>query len=149
MVIKAQIENLHIVAGLAALLWNHHSADELNQDFTALALSGSAQFFLKYEDGVPVGFAQCHLRHDYVEGTATTPVGYLEGIFVQQAHRRKGYAQELLSACEAWARDKGCQEFASDCQWDNADSIRFHQAMHFTQVNRIVCFAKKLPGREG
>lgn len=106
MVIKAQIENLHIVAGLAALLWNHHSADELNQDFTALALSGSAQFFLKYEGGVPVGFAQCHLRHDYVEGTATTPVGYLEGIFVQQAHRRKGYARELLSACEAWARDK-------------------------------------------
>ena len=27
-----------------------------------------AAFFLAEEDGQPVGFAQCQLRHDYVEG---------------------------------------------------------------------------------
>lgn len=48
------------------------------------------------------GFAQCQLRHDYVEGTDSSPVGYLEGIFVKQEHRKQGYAKELLAKCEEW-----------------------------------------------
>lgn len=36
-----------------------------------------------------IGFAQCQLRCDYVEGTKTTPVGYLEGIFIKDGYRRK------------------------------------------------------------
>lgn len=101
-------------------------------------------FFLKYVDAVPVGFAQCGLRCDYVEGTETSPVGYLEGIFVKAEHRHKGYAAELLTACEAWARSMGCTEFASDCELDNTDSLQFHLATGFQEANRIICFTKKL-----
>lgn len=103
-----------------------------------------AQFFLKYDQEIPVGFAQCQLRYDYVEGTATSPVGYLEGIFVKEDYRQKGYARELLNACEKWAKEKGCEEFASDCEIDNMESFAFHNAMNFIEVNRIICFTKKL-----
>ena len=41
-------------------------------------------------DGCAVGFAQCGLRRDYVEGTDSSPVGYLEGIFIKEEYR-KGY----------------------------------------------------------
>ena len=144
MVRKAEKRDLDIVAGLAVLLWNNHSLRELSDAFSEVISSGKTQLFLKYENDVPIGFAQCCLRYDYVEGTVTSPVGYLEGIFVKDGYRNKGYANELLEECETWAKDKGCQEFASDCETDNINSFCFHKAMGFQEVNRIICFLKKL-----
>ena len=91
-----------------------------------------------------VGFAQCQLRHDYVEGTDSSPVGYLEGVFVEEAYRRQGCAKKLLAKCEKWAKENGCSEFASDCELDNEDSLKFHIKMGFVEANRIICFTKKL-----
>lgn len=99
---------------------------------------------MKYENGMPIGFAQCQLRYDYVEGTSTSPVGYLEGIFVKEGYRNKGYAKELLAECESWAKENHCHEFASDCEIDNINSFHFHKAMNFTEANRIICFTKTL-----
>ena len=90
MVIKAEIKDMNIVAGLAVLMWDNHSANELADDFSKILSTGKAQFFLKYETDIPVGFAQCQLRYDYVEGTETSPVGYLEGIFIKKEYRNKG-----------------------------------------------------------
>lgn len=44
------------------------------------------------------------LRHDYVEGTESNPVGYLEGIFVVEKERKQGIAKELLGACQNYAK---------------------------------------------
>ena len=82
--------------------------------------------YLYQIDNMPIGFAQCGLRHDYVEGTESSPVGYLEGIFIQEDYRRKGYARALMAECEKWAKQKGCSEFASDCELDNNVSLTFH-----------------------
>ena len=66
------------------------------------------------------------------------------GIFVSPAYRRGGVAQKLTEACENWAKSMGCREFASDCEIENAESIAFHRRTGFSEVNRIVCFLKKL-----
>ena len=100
--------------------------------------------FLLYEKDLPVGFAQCQLHHDYVEGTETTPIGYLEGIFVKEGYRNRGYARELLTAYEAWVKRKGCHEFASDCEIHNISGFRFHKAMNFAEANRIICLYEKI-----
>lgn len=142
MVKSAEVNDLGVLAGLAALLWQNHSAEDLFHEFSKIMSKGESQFFLKYEKDMPVGFAQCQLRHDYVEGTETTPVGYLEGIFVKEGYRNKGYAKELLAECEAWAKRNGCHEFASDCEIDNIGSFRFHKAMNFAEVNRIIVLRK-------
>lgn len=144
MIRRASKGDIEIIAGLAVLLWDDNSVDDLVNEFSELVSKDNACIFLKYENDTPVGFAQCQLRSDYVEGTETSPVGYLEGIFVLEGYRKKGYAKELLCACETWAKDMGCAEFASDCELDNADSFRFHMAMQFTEANRIICFTKKL-----
>ena len=125
-------------------MWSGHSVSELFHEFSEIIMKENAQFFLKFENDVPVGFAQCQLRYDYVEGTNTTPVSYLEGIFVKEGNRSKGYAKQLLAACEAWAKDNGCRDFASDCEIDNTGSFYFHKAMNFTEANRIICFTKVL-----
>ena len=144
MIRKAGKMDLEILANLAVQMWDSHSVSELAAEFSVIISTGKSQFFLKYINDIPIGFAQCQLRYDYVEGTRTTPVGYLEGIFIKDGYRNKGYAKELLLACEAWAKYNGCQEFASDCEIDNIDSFHFHKAMNFTEANRIICFTKEL-----
>ena len=144
MIRKAKPEDLAAVAALAMELWPHHCAAELEEEFAPLLSQPEAAVFLAFDENTPIGFAQCQLRHDYVEGTETSPVGYLEGIFVKGTHRRRGYAKLLLAACEVWAKGLGCREFASDCELTNSDSLRFHLRMGFDEANRIICFTKKL-----
>ena len=144
MVKKAKIEDAGELAALAIQMWTEHDPKDLEEEFRKLVMDEETACFIEYSDDMPVAFAQCTLRHDYVEGTDSSPVGYLEGIFVSEAHRRKGYASLLLAACEKWAAEKGCTEFASDCELDNPDSLRFHLAAGFEEANRIICFKKKL-----
>ena len=138
------MEDAGVLAALAMQMWTDHEPEELTEEFRELIRNAEAACFLKYDGGKPIAFAQCQLRHDYVEGTEHSPVGYLEGVFVSEAYRRKGCAAALLSECEKWAKEKGCTEFASDCELENADSLSFHMAVGFEEANRIICFRKRL-----
>lgn len=144
MIRKAEIKNLPILAELACQLWPDHTVEEMYAEFAEILAKPDAAFFLAYAEETDVGFAQCQLRHDYVEGTDSSPVGYLEGIYVAEEYRKHGIARELLSACESWAKSKGCTEFASDCELDNVQSLQFHLNVGFEEANRIICFTKKL-----
>lgn len=143
MIRRAEKKEILLAAELACRLWPDNSPEELEREMQALADAGTA-FFLAWEEERAVGFAQCQLRHDYVEGTDHSPVGYLEGIYVAEEFRCRGIARELLKACEAWTAAMGCSEFASDCELSNTLSQRFHTALGFREANRIVCFVKKL-----
>ena len=143
MVRPATHNDCRALAQLAARMWDH-DADALSKDFAALLKSGSTACFLQYVNDKPIGFAQCSLRRDYVEGTSTSPVGYLEGVFIEESYRKSGYARELLNACENWAKKQGCTEFASDCELTNDTSLAFHLAVGFEEANRIICFRKTL-----
>lgn len=140
---KASPADSMTLAKLASRMWEHDPA-ELEPEFAELTESSEAACFLAVNDEKPVGFAQCQLRHDYVKGCETSPVGFLEGIYVDDSHRRGGVARALLSACEDWARSVGCTEFASDCELDNHDSLAWHLKAGFAEVNRTIWFAKKL-----
>ena len=144
MIRKAKMEDLPVLTELALELWPDHAADKMYYDLGKIMVSGESVFFLAYWEGVPVGFAQCQLRHDYVEGTDTSPVGYLEGMYVKPAARQHGFASQLMKSCEDWARAEGCLEFASDCHIDNEASLAFHLKLGFKEANRIICFKKSL-----
>lgn len=144
MIRKAEIEDLSILAVLSCQLWLHHTVKEMQAEYEKIIANPNAAFFLAYAEETPIGFAQCQLRHDYVEGTESSPVGYLEEIYVADEYRKQGVARELLSACESWAKSMGCKEFASDCELNNTQSLRFHLNVGFEEVNRIICFTKKL-----
>lgn len=141
---RAGTKDLDTVAMLACLLWPHHTAEEMQDEHAALLDDGCNALFLAEEDGAPAGFAHVSLRRDYVEGTDTSPVGYLEAIFVRPERRRQGVARALLAACEGWAAAQGCREFASDCELTNEESRQFHRGVGFAEANRIVCFVKPL-----
>ena len=144
MIQKATRGQLSQLLGLALALWPDNDPEEFETELAEAVCREDAAFFLAWEGEKAVGFAQCQLRHDYVEGTQSSPVGYLEGIYVEEAYRHRGIAKALLEVCEAWAKSVGCSEFASDCELANTESLRFHMAMGFTEANRIICFTKKL-----
>jgi len=144
MVHKATKRDCRVLAELAVQMWDSHTVDELEAEFLETLNDEQSACFIKYIKGLPVGFAQCGVRTDYVEGTESSPVGYLEGIFMKADYRNNGYAKELLSASEMWAKNMGCTEFASDCELGNVGSLKFHIAMGFEEANRIICFKKRI-----
>lgn len=144
MVKKAVAADSKTVAELAVRMWDDSSVAELQREFAASISSRTAVCFIKYLEDMPIGFAQCGLRNDYVEGTSSSPVGYLEGVFVEEKYRNKGYAKELVLACEQWAKDMGCSEFASDCELTNTVSLDFHLSLGFDEADRIICFRKSI-----
>ena len=91
----------------------------------------------------PIGLTEARIR-DYGEGCETSPVGYLEGWFVQEEYRGKRIAGIMTQAAENWIREKGCTEVASDTWLDNESSIRAHVNMGYYEVERLVHFVKQL-----
>ncbi|MBR3807467.1 MAG: GNAT family N-acetyltransferase [Lachnospiraceae bacterium] len=144
MLYKATTNNCNLLATLAINMWKNHTIEELEDEFRNIIQNKDSAIFLLKEDEQNIGFAQCQLRYDYVEGTNSSPVGYLEGIYVKDAYRGQGYAKQLLSECERWARKQGCKQFASDCELYNETSLAFHLKVGFTEANRIICFTKEL-----
>ncbi len=103
-----------------------------------------AQFVAYDEDGQAAGFAEAALRTDYVNGTETSPVAFLEGIYVAPQQRRQGWGRALVDAVTAWARTRGCRELASDALLDNVASHLMHRALGFEETERVVFFRKEL-----
>lgn len=94
-----------------------------------------------------VGLAEARLRVDYVNGCTTSPVAFLDGIFVEKGARRRGAGRLLVAAVADWARRSGCHELASDADLTNAVSHRMHEALGFEETERVVFFRKRLVSR--
>nr|WP_107841558.1 aminoglycoside 6'-N-acetyltransferase [Metasolibacillus meyeri] len=141
---QATVEEAQQVALLAQRLWPDNEVSDLQVEMAQLLHKKDVFIVLAYAAEQAIGFAQCQLRYDYVEGTETSPVGYLEGVYVEKGARLQGLAKKLIAACEEWARQQGCTEFASDCELDNQDSLNMHLQLGFNEANRVICFTKKL-----
>jgi aminoglycoside 6'-N-acetyltransferase I len=68
----------------------------------------------------------------------------VEAWYVDEDLRGQGWGGKLIAAVEEWARANGYRELASDARITNEPSIAAHEALGFTEYERIVCFAKKL-----
>ena len=83
-------------------------------------------------------------QRDYAEGCETSPVGYIEGWYVDADLRELGWGKKLVMAGEDWARKQALREVASDTWLDNETSIQAHIALGYSEVERAVHFNKKL-----
>jgi aminoglycoside 6'-N-acetyltransferase I len=127
-------------------LWPDASADE-HRSYMAISLAQPDRFLqlMMYDDRrQPVGFIEGSIRSDYVNGTASSPVGFVEGVYVAPASRRKGVARQLYAAIGDWAKARGCSELASDALVDNEVSQRAHRALGFRETERVVYFTRIL-----
>ena len=127
-------------------LWPDASADE-HRGYMAISLAQPERFLqlMMYDEKrQPIGFIEGSIRGDYVNGTETSPVGFVEGVYVVPAMRRLGVARRLFEAIGDWAKARGCRELASDALLENEASQRAHRALGFKETERVVYFSKTL-----
>jgi len=142
----ARATDLDDWAALRAALWPDGSPAEHRKDLVELMAEQQpiVGFVARDLRGTLVGFAEAALRIDYVNGCETSPVAFLEGLFVVKQCRRQGVGRGLVEAVEAWARLKGCTEMASDALMENTVSHAMHAALDFEETERVVFFRKVL-----
>jgi aminoglycoside 6'-N-acetyltransferase I len=131
---------------LRRALWPEASREEhLAWMAKQLGLSGRfVQFVASSGPGRPVGLAEAAIRTDYVNGTDSFPVAFLEGLYVVPEARHQGVAAALVATVERWALDFGCRELASDALLGNEPGHVVHRALGFEETERVVYFRKTL-----
>lgn len=139
---KISEENISALVSLMLELWPSCEYEEELENAQEILGKDTQTVFLVKFDGAYLGFIYLSLRFEYVEGTNSQPVAYVEGIYLKPAFRRQGIGRQLLKKAEQWAQAKGCTEMASDTELHNQGSIDFHRGAGFEEVNRIVCFRK-------
>ncbi len=82
----------------------------------------------------PVGFIENSI-HNYASGCHSSPVGYIEGWYVEEAHRKIGIGKDLVKAAENWFVEKGFIEMASDAELHNKISIEAHKRLGY----KVIC----------
>ena len=132
-------------AALRAELWPDGDAgDHRSSAAASLAEPQRLVAFLARIDTEAVGFAEASLRQDYVNGCSTSPVAFLEGLYVREHARGRGIARALVAAVEQWARGHRCSELASDALLGNKPSHAMHRKIGFIETERVVYFLKPL-----
>ena len=125
-------------------LWPHAGEDESAAEIAQMLAGDGRQLIACDDAGAAIGFAEASLRHDHVNGCETSPVAFLEGIYVRPAWQHRGVGRALVTTLEGWARDLGITEFASDIDLANTQSHGFHSAIGFEETQRVVYFRKPL-----
>lgn len=131
-------------AAMRAALWPEVDPELLASEASDLLHAVDGGVFVAEADGGLVGLAEASLRHDYVNGTASSPVGFPEAWYVAPGWRGRGVGRALLRAVEGWTRGLGCTELASDALLDNTASHAAHRACGFAETERVVYFRKRV-----
>jgi aminoglycoside 6'-N-acetyltransferase I len=125
-------------------LWPEDHGEELERGMAEWEARTDAAVFVSVRpDGSVCGFVEAGTR-SYADGCETSPVGYIEGWYVDPDVRRLGYGRALLAAAEEWARAAGYREMASDALIDNEVSRRAHLRSGYEEVGRVIQFRKPL-----
>lgn len=146
-VVLAEPSHLPQWAEMRISLWTWDTVEDDAEEAEKLYLSGDpdrAAFVALDVDGTLNGFAEAALRRDYVEGCDTTPVAFLEGVYVRPEWRKRGIARALSDTVGAWGRSRGATEYASNALLENTESHIFHAAIDFVETERVVFFKRAL-----
>lgn len=129
---------------LRILLWPDHEDAHLLEMRQLLEQPHTLQLLSYNDQQQAIAMLEASIRYEYVNGTQTSPVAFLEGIFVLPEYRRSGVATTLVQQVEDWAKQFSCTEFASDAAIDNTISHAMHRALGFQETERVVYFKKKI-----
>lgn len=143
-IIRAGMQEADRAAALAQLLWPGHAQAELEQELAGYLQGPEGAVFLAREDGADVGFAQCGLRRDYVEGTHTSRWGIWKACLC----KRNTGAGALRRRCCAPARrgpgKKAVPNLQATVGWTTPQAPCFIWRAGFAEAGRIICFTKRL-----
>ena len=126
-------------------LWDETRDEDHKEEMFDILDHAETQLVLFADSGGGrlIGFLEASIR-PFVEDCETDHVGYLEGWYVEPQFRKRGIGRELVRQAEAWARDRGCTEMASDAELGNDESLSAHQNLGYKETSRLVHLRKEL-----
>jgi aminoglycoside 6'-N-acetyltransferase I len=125
-------------------LWNDCPDEQQLREMDEILKSETeVVFFAEGPEGRLCGFVEVSIR-PWAIGCDSTPVGYIEGWYVDEDFRRQGAGRALVEAAEDWARSRGCRQMASDAELWNTVSHQAHGALGYQETGRVVTFKKDL-----
>ncbi|WP_445494198.1 aminoglycoside 6'-N-acetyltransferase [Photorhabdus sp. SF281] len=130
---------------LRGALWPETSEEKHCEEMNSILDSDNKIAFL-IQSGTDdfYGFAEASLRFEYVNGCSSSPVAYLEGVYISSELRRKGLATRLINQIKHWADEHGCTEMASDAAINNEESQALHLSLGFVETERVVFFKRSI-----
>jgi aminoglycoside 6'-N-acetyltransferase I len=105
---------------IASILDNKAIADEVS----------TAAFVYERKPGRLGGFIEVSIKLE-IEGFETSPIGYIEGWYIDADIRNQGIGKLLVERFEEWARCNGFSEVGSDSELDNSVSIAIHRRLGY------------------
>ncbi len=120
--------------GVYSSLDNEFHEQEMKQ---IMASDDWFSYFLINDKNQQVGFVELSSRN-IVDGCLTSPVAYLEGLYLEKEYRRKGLGREAIEAVKNWCKQKGFTELGLDAELDNVSAQKFFKAIALKETYRIV-----------
>src|ERR1700730_17708914 len=148
---RCTIERFENWVRLRQALWPDETLEEHRRYAASIVdrPNDAIVYLAREEDGNVVAFAEATLRRDYVNGCSSSPVEFLEGLYVEIPYRGRGLARLLCKALENWATGLGCTEFASDVLLHNKTGQRVHEALSVEESDRVTSTSNASQGCDG
>src|SRR3989442_8543769 len=129
---------------LRAALWPDENPEGHREEMDEyLRQKGAVAYVVARPSGGLAGFVEATIR-PHADACDTSPVGYVEGWYVDADVRRRGVGRRLLRTAERWARERGCTGKGSECLLDNEVSRRAHLAIRCEERERLIHFRRWL-----
>lgn len=94
-------------------------------------------WFIEREDGERIGLVELSLRN-IVDGSVSSPVPYLEGLYLIATERGKGRGKATMELIKRWCLEHGLSELATDAELTNTRAHAFYEQLGFEEVDRVV-----------
>lgn len=129
---------------MRSLLWPGEDPLSLARDLDSLLQNPMTPVFVaEREGGRLCGLLEAGTR-PYADGCDTSPVGYIEGWYVDEDARGEGIGLALVAEAEDWAREQGLHEMASDTAIANEAGLKAHLALGYVETEHLIHFVKNL-----
>ena len=100
-------------------------------------------YFLTDDNNQTIGFVEMSSRN-IVDGCISSPVAYIEGLYIEKEYRGKGMGKKVMDALHDWCKEKGFTELAADTELENVDAQKYFNSVGFKETYRVVEFCTKV-----
>jgi GNAT superfamily N-acetyltransferase len=141
---RMTVADIDAWSAMRGQLFPREAEDARREEIAAILTRDSEAGFALRAREAWLGFIELRER-SHGEGCDTSPVGYIEALWVDPAMRRKGVARRLVGAALGWCRERGLRDLCSDAQIENVVSHAMHRGLGFEETERLVTFRKMVP----
>ena len=93
--------------------------------------------FIEEESGQKIGLVEVSARN-IVDGCLSSPVAYLEGLYLKPKYRNQGIGKQVVQMIMRWCSENGFTELATDTELRNEKAQHFYMSLGFKETDRVV-----------